>query len=102
MKKILLLALLFAGIFSCTSEVQDLPNEVPTEEVSFNVVGMYCDGCVKAIGDRMKKIDGATDVRVTLKDSLVVFKIPGDKIPSDTELSAMLEELGYSLVTDTE
>jgi len=102
MKKSLLIVLLVSWLFSCTSEVKDLPIDVPTEEVSFNVVGMYCDGCVKAIGERMKKIDGATDVTVTLKDSLVVFNIPGNKIPSDTELSAMLEELGYSLVTEIE
>jgi copper chaperone CopZ len=99
MRKISFLLLLsFFVAFSCTKEIE----EVPVQEVSFNVVGMYCDGCVKAIGDRMKKIDGATDVKVTLRDSLVVFNIPQNKVPTSEELSAMLVELGYEMVLETE
>lgn len=96
--KHLLLSLFCATILftGCTQNEPDLP----VEEVSFHVAGMYCDGCVKSISDKMKKIDGATDVRVTLKDSLVVFNIPKNKIPADNELAEMLEELGYELVTE--
>jgi hypothetical protein len=50
----------------------------------------------------MKKIDGATDVKVTLRDSLVVFNIPQNKVPTSEELSAMLVELGYEMVLETE
>jgi len=67
-------------------------------EIRFNVAGMYCDGCVKAIDQRLNKLDGASNVSVTLQDSLVIATFPESKIPSDQELSKMLDEMGYTLV----
>jgi copper chaperone CopZ len=98
--KVFSFLILFAliGLSSCSKDVKD----IPMEEVSFNVVGMYCDGCVKAIGDRIKKIEGASDVKVTLRDSLVVFSVPQNKVPTSGELSDMLVELGYELVAEDE
>jgi copper chaperone CopZ len=91
----LLIALFFIG---CASDPQD----VPKKEISFHVAGMYCEGCVTAITDRVSKLDGAEDVMVTLDDSLVVVKFPEDKMPSDETLSALIEELGYQIVLEEE
>lgn len=91
-----LLALLF--VLGCSPEAPD----VQKREISFHVAGMYCAGCVAAITDKMQKLDGAEDVRVTLEDSLVVASFPENKIPSQEELSTLLEELGYTLVPGEE
>ena len=97
MKNILtiLIALFLVG---CTTE----PQNVPKKEISFHVAGMYCDGCVTAITDRMSKLEGAEDVMVTLDDSLVVVKFPENKIPSDETLTTLIEELGYQIVLEEE
>lgn len=95
-------SLLFLFVLIVFSSCAKDTEEIPVEQISFHVVGMYCDGCVKAIGDRMKKIEGATDVKVTLRDSLVIFNVPQNKVPSSDEISDMLIELGYQLVTESE
>ena len=97
MKNILtiLIALFLVG---CATE----PQNVPKKEISFHVAGMYCDGCVTAITDRMSKLEGAEDVMVTLDDSLVVVKFPENKIPSDETLTTLIEELGYQIVLEEE
>ena len=91
----LLIALFFIG---CASE----PQQVSKKEISFHVAGMYCEGCVTAITDRVSKLNGAENVMVTLDDSLVVVKFPEDKMPSDETLSALIEELGYQIVLEEE
>lgn len=69
-----------------------------TREIRFNVAGMYCDGCVKAIDQRMNKFEGVQHVSVTLEDSTVIATFPESKVPNDKELSDMLEEMGYSYI----
>lgn len=94
MKALALVVISLLFLFSCTSN----PEVETTREIKFNVAGMYCDGCVKAIDQRMNSFEGAENVSVTLADSTVIATFPESKVPSDEELSAMLEEMGYSYV----
>lgn len=73
---------------------------IPVEEVKFTVSGMYCDGCVKAVEVELKRIDGLTDIVVSLDDSTVTFKAKQNKIPTNRELSDIVEELGYTAIFD--
>lgn len=73
-----------------------------TREIKFNVAGMYCDGCVKAIDQRMNSFEGAQNVSVTLEDSTVIATFPESKVPSDEQLQTMLKEMGYSYVKPEE
>lgn len=91
------LAILLTSLLLLAGCSSDTEPEI-TREIKFNVAGMYCDGCVKAIDQRMNKFEGAQNVSVTLVDSSVIASFPESKVPSDEELSAMLEEMGYTYV----
>jgi copper chaperone CopZ len=69
--------------------------EPETRQIVFNVEGMYCAGCVGAITNEIQRIDGASNISVTLDDSLVVFDIPSNKIPDQQTLRKAIEDLGY-------
>jgi copper chaperone CopZ len=94
MKPIVILVSLLLLFTACSTDSEP---EV-TREIKFNVAGMYCDGCVKAIDQRMKKFEGAENVSVTLADSSVIATFPESKVPSDEDLIKMLEEMGYSYI----
>ena len=94
MRSILLLSLTILLLSACSAP----QSESPAREIKFNVAGMYCDGCVKAITDHMSKLDGASEVHVTLHDSLVSATFPENKIPSETELIELMELLGYTYI----
>lgn len=91
------IALFVTSLILVTACSSDTVPEI-TREIKFNVSGMYCDGCVKAIDQRMTKFEGAQNVSVTLADSTVIATFPESNVPSDEELQAMLEEMGYSYV----
>lgn len=61
---------------------------------------MYCEGCVLAVETELQQIDGVTDVQVTLADSTVRFKVAQNKIPTNRELSDLMNELGYVAIFD--
>jgi copper chaperone CopZ len=80
---------LFA-VVACTQT-----DEVEIRQIVFNVEGMYCAGCVGAITNEIQRIDGVSNVSVSLEDSLVVFNVPSNKMPSDESLRKTIEDLGY-------
>lgn len=94
MRYILTIALTVFLLSACTAPEPDSP----AREIKFHVAGMYCDGCVTAITDHMSKLDGAMDVHVSLDDSLVTATFPGNKIPTETELSELMVLLGYTYI----
>lgn len=94
MKSIAIIVVSLLLFSACSAQ----PEPEITREIKFNVAGMYCDGCVTAIDQRMKKFEGAENVSVTLADSTVIATFPESKVPSDEELTKMLEEMGYSYV----
>jgi copper chaperone len=89
----ILLILVLSLFAACTGEP-----ELPVEEIRFHVSGMYCDGCVKAVTVELERLDGLSDVQVSLEDSSVVFKAPQNKIPTNQQLSELMEELGYTAI----
>jgi copper chaperone CopZ len=98
MKTLFVLIAVLVMLSGCS--IQSEP--VATREIKFNVAGMYCDGCVKAIDQRMNRFEGAQNVSVTLEDSTVIATFPESKIPSDEELQTMLEDMGYSYIKPEE
>lgn len=62
---------------------------------TFNVVGMTCEHCVRAVQDEVAKIDGVRSVAVDLDSGLVT-------VESDTDVAAdgfaaAVDEAGYEM-----
>lgn len=64
------------------------------------VEGMMCEHCVKHVTDALKKVDGVTDVNVTLSDKKALVKL--SKPVSDEQLSSAVSEAGYSVSSVSE
>lgn len=89
------LFIIFAAILlfsACGSQ-----SEPEKREVVFTVGGMYCESCVSAVTNEMNRIDGVSDVNVTLTDSTVVFSAPDNKMPDQERIKRSIEALGYTV-----
>jgi copper chaperone CopZ len=62
---------------------------------TFDVVGMTCDHCARAVGKEIRKIDGVDAVDVDLVSGLVTVT-SSDGVDSATVASAV-DEAGYAL-----
>ena len=63
-------ALLLACLVCACGDGSDDPRMTAAAPVvlRFQVDGMHCDGCVDAITDKVKRVDGVVDCRVRLQD----------------------------------
>ena len=61
----------------------------------YRVDGMHCDGCVQAITDKVKHVDGVVDCRVSLTDRQadVVVRDDATALP----VQHAIEKLGYKV-----
>ncbi|MFZ0834885.1 MAG: heavy metal-associated domain-containing protein [Mycobacterium sp.] len=57
------------------------------------VQGMSCQHCVETITATVKRVPGATDVRVDLTDGLVTV----DGTPDRRAVASAIEDLGYEV-----
>jgi copper chaperone len=62
---------------------------------TFDVVGMTCDHCARAVGNEIRKIDGVDAVDVDLVSGLVSVT-SSDGVDSTT-VAAAVDEAGYAL-----
>ena len=60
--------------------------------VEYEVPGMSCDHCKKAVTEELTRVPGVASVEVDLETKLVVVK--GDGL-DDTALRAAIDEAGY-------
>jgi|AntAceMinimDraft_11_1070367.scaffolds.fasta_scaffold345220_2 copper ion binding protein len=67
---------------------------------TINVDGMTCDHCVKAVTEELSKISGVTAVNIDLHAGEIspVEILSANEI-SDADISAAVEEAGYSIVS---
>ena len=62
---------------------------------TFDVVGMTCDHCARAVGKEIRRIDGVDAVDVDLVSGLVTVT-SSDGVDSAT-VAAAVDEAGYAL-----
>lgn len=63
--------------------------------IEFDVVGMTCDHCARAVSAEVGALPGVDVVQVDLRIGQV--RITADRILSTTELREAVEEAGYRL-----
>ena len=64
---------------------------------TFDVVGMTCDHCARAVGKEIRKIDGVDAVDVDLVSGVVTVS-SSDGVDSTT-VAAAVDEAGYALAS---
>ena len=66
---------------------------------TINVDGMTCAHCVNAVTEELSKINGVTSVNIDLHEGEVSpVHITSDNEISDAEITAAVEEGGYTFV----
>ena len=68
-------------------------NSAP-EQLTYSVPGVSCEHCVAAITGEVNKIDGVSDVDVSLEDKRVT--VTGDHL-NDDAVRAAIDEAGYDI-----
>ena len=62
---------------------------------TYDVVGMTCDHCARAVGHEVRKIDGVDAVAVDLVTGVLTVTSSGDLATAD--VAAAVTEAGYAL-----
>ena len=66
---------------------------------TINVDGMTCAQCVNAVTEELSKINGVTGVNIDLHEGEVSpVHITSDNKISDADITAAVEEAGYTIV----
>lgn len=63
---------------------------------TYNVTGMTCEHCVRAVSQEFSKLDGVTSVDVDLASGAVT--VVSDEPLDAGRIRAAVDEAGYSLV----
>lgn len=61
----------------------------------YQVDGMHCDGCVQAITDKVKHVDGVVDCRVSLTDRQADVVVREEAAAAPVQQA--IEKLGYKV-----
>ena len=94
---LLLAATLLAFVpISCGDAGND-PRITATAPIAlrYQVDGMHCDGCVQAITDKVKHVDGVVDCRVSLADRQADVVVRDDTTALPVQQA--IEKLGYKV-----
>ena len=62
----------------------------------FDVEGMSCSHCVKAVTEAVEKLDGVTSVKVELEKNTAAVEFDAAKV-SESAIRSAIEEEGYDV-----
>ena len=90
---------------SCNNEEAEHETETNTEEISqedlmtaeFNVNGMTCGGCEKAVDNSIQKLSGINHTRISHLDSIAVVEFDKTKTNED-DIRKAISDAGYTVV----
>jgi copper chaperone CopZ len=77
-----------------TAEPPPKPKEVTMTETTFDVQGMTCEGCERAIQGTLGKIDGVVAVKASHAEGRAVVTHDRDRVDPE-RLRQAIEKLGY-------
>ena len=64
------------------------------QSMTFDIHGMTCGGCVGGVQRALQKIDGVSDIQVSLHPGKVILKVDPLRI-SALQIEALIAKLGY-------
>lgn len=62
--------------------------------MTFDIHGMTCGGCVGGVQRALQKIDGVSDIQVSLHPGKVILKVDPLRV-SALQIEALIAKLGY-------
>lgn len=92
-----LAACLLTFVSTSCGDASDDPRMTPVAPVAlrYQVDGMHCDGCVQAITDKVKHVDGVVDCRVRLADRQADVVVRDEATAAPVQQA--IEKLGYKV-----
>ena len=63
--------------------------------LKIEVKGLVCPFCAYGLEKKLKKVEGAKDVYVSLENGYATFSVPADKIPSKENLKKLVANAGF-------
>ena len=64
------------------------------QSMTFDIHGMSCGGCVGSVKRALQKVDGVSDVEVSLNPGQAIVNA-GVSLASATQILAVIAKLGY-------
>lgn len=93
---VVLALLIAAGCREDTPKTTTQPTTAPAETIKvYKIEGMTCDHCVQAITDRLQKMEGVQQVRVSLENHAGWVHLDPQQAPSDQVIVESIESLGF-------
>lgn len=86
-KTILIAALMLLGVIAFAQ----------TKQIHVKVDGLACPICTYGLEKKLKKIDGAENVKVDLQTSLATFNMKEGKTITEEEIKKRVKNAGYTV-----
>jgi len=64
--------------------------------LEIRVDGLSCPFCAYGLEKKLKKLDGAANLRIELEEGIVRLEVPTDKKPSKEDLSKIVTDAGFT------
>ncbi len=64
--------------------------------IKLEVDGLSCPFCAYGLEKKLKKLPGATDIYISIKEGFTTLKVQRENKPSDEELSKVVREAGFT------
>lgn len=64
--------------------------------VKIQVDGLSCPFCAYGLDKNLKKIDGASEVFISVVKGYTTFQVPVEKLPAKKELTKIVEDAGFT------
>lgn len=89
-------ALLFLTfLFTQTGHAQDGISAGNRQYIKVEVNGLACPFCAYGLEKKMKKLEGAKDIHIFLKEGYAVMNVPANKVPTEKELKSLVADAGF-------
>ena len=85
-----------AQVHSENISLQNIEEDLQTMKTTLKIEGMMCPKCQKHVHDALAKMDGVTDVEVSLENKNAV--VTSDKEISTADFKKVIDDAGYELV----
>ena len=64
--------------------------------IKIEVKGLSCPFCAYGLEKKLKKIEGASDIEINIKEGYTTFAISKDKQPSEDQLRKIVKDAGFT------